>query len=203
MSGFAVITLGVLGVLAWGIFQMAKLPAADRLAAATTQSPSAVSDPATGLIYELLASPWHDGCPMRNNPVSWTSGEGAADGKVNADGRAISWYANACVGLLPSSLQNKNLAKEAANAAAAIDTDKALHHTRSTMTSTATKVGGQPAWEIKLQVRYPGEHLRWTTEMAAVVVVDRYGGQAPAVFYASVPDNLGAASLGTLLSSLR
>jgi hypothetical protein len=35
------------------------------------------------------------------------------------------------------------------------------------------------------------------------VVVDRGAGQAPAVFYASVPSNLGTSDVTTLVSSLR
>lgn len=205
MSGFAVITLGALATIAVLVYQMAKLPATTRLAAATadTQAPVAVSDTTTGLSYKILSSPWRNGCPMRDYPVSWTSGEGAPDGQVHISGHSVSWYANACAGLLPQQLQNKSLATEAANAAAAIDTDKALQHARSTTSSQAMKIGGHQAWEIKLKVSYPGERLAWTTEVAAVVVVDRAPGQAPAVFYASVPGNLGATSLTALLSSLR
>jgi hypothetical protein len=203
MSGFALITLGALGAIAWLVVQMAKLPVAGQLAAATAESPASVSDVATGLSYRTLSPPWRNGCPMRDNPLDWTSGEGAPDGQVHVGGHTVSWYANACAGLLPKNLQSKSLAAEAANAAAAIDTDKALHHTRSTTSSQATKIGGHQAWEIQLRVRYPGEHLAWTTEVAAVVVVDREPGQDPAVFYASVPGNLSSASLTDLLSSLR
>lgn len=203
MSGFAVITLGALGAIAWLVVQMARLPAADRLVATTTETPASVSDVATGLSYKTLSSPWHGGCPMRNNPLTWTSGEGAPDGQVHVGGHTVSWYANACSGLLPKHLQSNSLATEAANAAAAIDTDKALHHARSTTSSQATRIGGHQAWEIQLRVRYPGEHLAWSTEVAAVVVVDRAPGQDPAVFYASVPGNFSPASLTDLLSSLR
>lgn len=203
MSGFAVITLGALAAIALMVFRMDKLSTASQLAAATAATPASVSDSATGLSYRILSAPWHDGCSMRDEPVSWTSGEAAPDGQVNTSGHSIHWYANACSGLLPQGLQNKNLSTEAANAAAAIDTDKALHHTRSTTSSEATKIGGHPAWEIQLKVTYPGEHLAWTTEAVALVVVDRGPGQSPAVFYASVPGNLGTGSLTDLLSSLR
>ena len=45
--------------------------------------------------------------------------------------------------------------------------------------------------------------LPWTSEHGAVVVVDRGAGQAPAVFYTSVPSNLGTSDVSTLISSLR
>jgi hypothetical protein len=48
-----------------------------------------------------------------------------------------------------------------------------------------------------------GEGLHWSTELGAVVVVDRGTGDAPAVFYASVPANLGSANVTVLIDSLR
>jgi hypothetical protein len=45
--------------------------------------------------------------------------------------------------------------------------------------------------------------LTWSSELGAVVVVDRGTGQAPAVFYVSVPGNLDTTDVGTLIGSLR
>jgi hypothetical protein len=45
--------------------------------------------------------------------------------------------------------------------------------------------------------------LTWSTELGAVVVVDRGTGQFPAVFYVSVPASLGTQNVATFLSSLR
>ena len=45
--------------------------------------------------------------------------------------------------------------------------------------------------------------LTWSTELGAVVVVDRGAGQFPAVFYVSVPASLGTQNVATFLSSLR
>jgi hypothetical protein len=42
-----------------------------------------------------------------------------------------------------------------------------------------------------------GQHLAWSSELAGVVVTGN------AVFYVSVPDNLGTRTVATLLSSLR
>ncbi len=36
-----------------------------------------------------------------------------------------------------------------------------------------------------------------------MVIVDRGAGQAPALFYTSVPSNLGTSDVATLVSSLR
>ncbi len=210
MSGFALVTLIALLAIGWMVVRMAKLPGAARLSSALSSTaspagpaagPAAVSDHSTGLSYVLLPSPWQDGCPMRRNPVSWTGGEGAVAGHVISEGHTIAWYANACSGPLPARFRSSDLAAAATSAAAAIDTDRALHHHRTVTSSTALRVGGHPAWAVEFTVRYPGERLAWTSELGAVVVVDQ--GQGQAVFYASVPSNLGTASLAVLLSSLR
>jgi hypothetical protein len=204
MSVFAVVTLLALLAIAWMVVRLGKQPSTARLSAATSgPPPAAVTDSATGLSFELLASPWRDGCPMRDNPVGWSSGEGAVAGHVAAGGHTLTWYANACSGLLPDEFRSSDLAREATRAAAAIDTDRALPHHRTVTSSTAMRVGGQQAWVVEFDVRFPGQHLAWSSEAGAVVVVDRGKGQAPAVFYASVPGNLGTASLKTLISSLR
>jgi len=47
------------------------------------------------------------------------------------------------------------------------------------------------------------EGLNWTSELGAVVVVDRGAGEEPGVFYVSVPANLGIANVTVLTNSLR
>jgi len=72
--------------------------------------------------------------------------------------------------------------------------------------SSSMLVSGHQAWLVTFLVTYPdaaSEGLAWTSEAGAVVIVDRGAGQAPAVFYASVPSNLGTSDVGTLVSSLR
>jgi hypothetical protein len=147
---------------------------------------------------------------MRDNPIRWTTGEGAAAGHVASGGQNASpgpsttWYANACSGLLPSWLQSASLSHTAKRAAAAIDTDQALPHHRTVTSSAALRVGGHRAWMVKFTVRFPGQHLAWTSELGAVVVIDEGAGKSPAVFYVEVPDNLDAtATIRTLISSLR
>lgn len=202
MSGFAVITLATLATIAYLVVRLDKLPATTRLSAATSGPPGTLADREAGLSYHLLPSPWRKGCPMRDNPVRWSGGEGALAGHVRSEGRTIDWWANACSGVLPARLQDASLAKEATGAAAAIDTDRALSHHRTVTSSTAARVDGRPAWVVRFTVRYPGQHLAWRSETGAVVVVTRPDGEPPAVFYASVPSNLGTMNLKALISSL-
>lgn len=205
MSGFAVITLGALLAISWMVVQMAKLPSTAKLSAATSTSPhAALSDRNAGLSYELLPSPWHDGCPMRDNPVGWTSGEGVLAGHVDAGGQRLKWYGNACAGLLPRGYTSADLAKEAAKAYDAIDTDSALSNHRMVTSSSALRVSGHKAWVVRFTVRFSAHGLPWSSEAGAVTVVDRGAGQAPAVLYFSVPSNLGGTvTVSTLISSLR
>jgi hypothetical protein len=204
MSAFAVVTLLALLAIAWMVVRLGKQPSTARLSAATSSPPAAaVTDSATGLSFDLLPSPWRDGCPMRDNPVTWTSGEGAVAGHVAAGGHTLTWHANACSGLLPQQLRSSDLARAAANAFFAIDTDRAFAHNRTVTSSIGMRIGGQRAWALDFEVHFPGQHLPWSSEAGAVVVVDRGRGQAPAVFFASVPGNLGTTSLKTLISSLR
>src|SRR5487761_1052719 len=141
MSGFAVITLVALLATAWMVVRIGKQPGTAKLSAATSSPPPAsLTDSGTGLSYELLPPPWRDGCPMRDIPVSWTSGEGAVAGHVTSGGHTLTWYANACSGLLPAKFQNPDLARAAASVTAAIDTDRALPHHRTVTSSSAMQV---------------------------------------------------------------
>ena len=79
--------------------------------------------------------------------------------------------------------------------------------TRIVPTRSATKsgpsVGKVPALAgtIFFLTRLPA--IAWNSELAAVVVVDRGAGRTPAVFYVSVPSNLGTQNVTVLLGSLR
>jgi hypothetical protein len=67
-------------------------------------------------------------------------------------------------------------------------------------------VSGHQAWKVTFQISYPdaaAQGLAFGSEAAAVVVVDRGAGLAPAVFYASVPSNLATSDVRTLVGSLR
>jgi len=81
-----------------------------------------------------------------------------------------------------------------------------LQHRRSIESRSAMQVSGHQAWVVTFLMTYPdaaSEGLAWTSEAGAVVVVDRGAGRAPAVFYTSVPDDLGTSDVAALVSSLR
>ena len=172
-----------------------------------------VADASSGLSYQLLASPWQRGCPgILNTPVfSWTAGENAVAGQATISGTVINWHGNACSGKLGQQFAYSgpaDLAPVTMSVANAVDPAYyyGLQHYRTIEGSWAMQVSGQPAWIVMFLMTYPdaaGEGLAWTTEAGAVVVVDRGAGRTPAVFYASVPDDLGTSDVSSLVSSLQ
>ncbi len=171
-----------------------------------------VTDTSSGLSYQLLASPWRAGCPaVLNTPMfSWSAGENALAGQVTMGGSTFDWHGNACSGQLQQQFKYAgpaNLEPTAMSLVGAIDPAyyNPLVHSRTIEDSSATQVSGHQAWVVKFGISYPAaaaEGLSWTSEPGAVVVVDRGTGQAPAVFYVSVPANLGAGTVDALISSL-
>jgi len=205
MSGFALVTLAALVVIGRIVLHLDELPATASLSAATASArpPALVTDATTGLSYDLLGPPWRDGCPrsLSTHLLKWTGGEVAVAGTIWS-GRT--WYGSACSAPLPAEFRHDSLSRAAAGVASALEPlyYGPLRHSRSALSSTAVRIGGRPAWMVSFMVRYPGQHLAWTREFAAVVVVSR-NERAPAVYYVAVPGNLGAGAFRTLLSSVR
>jgi len=172
-----------------------------------------ITDASSGLSYQLLSSPWRRGCPgILDTPMfSWTAGEHAVAGQVNIGGTVIDWHGNACSGQLGHQFAYAgpaDLELVAIGVADAVDPAyySGLVHDSAIDSSSSMLVSGHQAWLVTFLVTYPdaaSEGLAWTSEAGAVVVVDRGAGQAPAVFYASVPSNLGTSDVATLVSSLQ
>ncbi len=222
------VTAAVLVVIAGFVKEISKVPTVARPAALTatahptrraTPSPSAsakvqdVADASSGLSYQLLSSPWQRGCPaVLHTPMfSWTAGEHAVAGRVDIGGTMFDWHGNACSGQLEQQFAYSGPADlEPVTMGVADAVDPAyyagLRHDRTIESSAAMQVSGHQAWIVTFLMTYPdavSEGLAWTSEAGAVVVVDRGAGQAPAVFYASVPSNLGTSDVSTLVSSLQ
>jgi hypothetical protein len=172
-----------------------------------------VADASSGLSYQLLASPWQQGCPsiLNTSVFSWTAGENALAGQADIDGTVIDWHGVACSGQLGQQFAYSGPADlEPVTISVAGELESSyyagLQDYPTLESSSAMQVSGHPAWVVTFLMTYPdaaSEGLLWTTEAAAAVVVDRGPGQAPAVFYTSVPDNLDTLNVGTLVSSLQ
>jgi hypothetical protein len=228
-----VVTTGVLLLIAGFVKEISKVPTVARPAALTktahaarhaTASPASrrgsslvrvpkVTDASSGLSYRLLSSPWRRGCPgiLDTSTFSWTAGEHAVAGQVDLGGTVFDWHGNACSGRLGpqfaySGPNDLELAAIGVADRVGLAYYSGLQHDSTIDSSSSMLVSGHQAWIVTFLVTYPdaaGEGLAWTSEAGAVVLVDRGPGRAPAVFYASVPDNLGPSDVATLVSSLQ
>jgi hypothetical protein len=179
---------------------------------ALPQAPE-IADTSSGLSYRLLPAPWQPGCPnVLNTPAfSWTAGENAVAGQADIGGTVIDWHGNACSGQLDQQFTyagTTDLEPVTMSVADALEGSfyAGLQDYPTLESSSAMQVSGHPAWMVTFLMTYPdaaGEGLAWTSETGAAVVVDRGLGQVPAVFYASVPGNLGTSAVSTLVSSLQ
>jgi hypothetical protein len=190
-------------------------------AQATTPSPTpsatgtagGLSDSASGLSYAQLAAPWTSGCPAGlSNPqtLTWTAGESAQAGQFNNNGNQSTWYGEACSAPLPQQYGYTGVADlepTAMNLVNQFDAPYygALNHQRMQLASTPVSISGHPAWEVKYMETYPdaaSQGLPFNSEEGAVVVADQGTGLPPAVFFVSVPSNLGVTNVDALVSSL-
>ena len=189
-------------------------PASPTAAASPTVSAtppaSVLSDGQSGLSYSQLATPWQAGCPSDlDTAFSWTAGEAAIAGQIN--GGQTTWYGEACSGPLPAQYNYtgaSDLENTATNVASTLSNAyyTALAHTSAPVLSQPVTVSGHPGWEIEYQLTYTNaaaQGATWTTEEGAVEVVDTGTGNTPVVFFASVPNTLGATTVDSLVSSLQ
>ena len=175
-----------------------------------TAPTSVLSDGQSGLSYAELATPWTPICPSDlNGAFPWTAGESAVAGQIN--GGQTAWYGEACSGPLPAQYNYSkvgDLENTATNVAQTLENAyyNALNHTIAPELSEPVTVSGHPGWEIEYLVTYANaaaQGATWTTEEGAVVVTDTGTGNAPAVFFTSVPDTLGQTNVASLVSSLQ
>jgi hypothetical protein len=172
-----------------------------------------VTDVSSGLSYRMLGAPWRRGCPSNLNTFAfdWTGGENTVAGHVSIGGSVIDWHGLACSGPLQQQFPYggpADLESTAISLVSALDPAyyAGVQHTRLTEASSAMQVSGHQSWKIEFAMNYTdgaSQGLTWSTELGAVVVVDRGAGQFPAVFYVSVPASLGTQNVATFLSSLR
>jgi hypothetical protein len=172
-----------------------------------------VTDVTSGLSYRRLGSPWRQGCPpdLHTSQFDWTACENTVAGHVSFDGSIIDWHGLACSGQLQQQFPYggpADLEPTAMSLVGALDPAyyAAVQHSRSTVDSSAIQVSGHQAWKVEFAMNYPdaaSQGLTWSRELGAVVLVDRGAGEFPAVFYVSVPANLGTQNVAMFLGSLR
>ncbi|HMD91807.1 MAG TPA: DUF2510 domain-containing protein [Trebonia sp.] len=171
---------------------------------------SLLADGQSGMSYTQLPSPWQPTCPsgLNNQQFTWTAGESAIAGQVN--GGQTTWYGVACSGPLPQQYGYNGVADLENTATNLVNTFNGtyygtLQHNFQQEVSQPLQVSGHAGWEIKFLMSYTniqGQGLSWNDELGAVVVADLGSGVAPAVFYTSIPGNLGESNVDSLVSSL-
>jgi hypothetical protein len=177
-----------------------------------TAGGSLLSDAQSGLSYTQLAPPWQGAaCPssLNNGTFTWTAGEYAVAGQINAG--STTWYGEACSGPLPLQYGYSGVAdlqSVAATLAGSFESAyySALAHVATQEVSQPVQVSQHAGWEVTYDVTYTNaaaQGATWTDEQAAVVVVDTGSGDEPAVFFTSVPETLGEDNVTTLVSSLQ
>jgi hypothetical protein len=228
-GGLTAGTVAALGVIALVVNALAQTsaptaavttpPPAPTTAAAAATSPSAtataagstLTDGQSGLSYTQLASPWQPNCPsgLNNQGFTWTAGESAVAGQVNQG--QTTWYGTACSGPLPQQYGYNGVA-DLDNVATQLANQfngtyySVLNHNFQQEVSQPIQVSGHAGWEVKFLITYTntqGQGVAWSDELGAVVVADSGTGSAPAVFYVSIPGNLGENNVDTLVSSLQ
>jgi hypothetical protein len=231
-SGLAAGTVAALGVIALVVNALAQTsppaaatntpPAAPTTPVAAATTPASASATATaggstltdgqsGLSYTQLAAPWQPNCPsgLNNQGFTWTAGESAVAGQVN--GGQTTWYGAACSGPLPQQYGYNGVA-DLDNVATQLANQfngtyySVLNHNFQQEVSQPIQVSGHAGWEVQFLITYTnpqGQGLSWNDELGAVVVADSGTGSAPAVFYVSIPGNLGESNVDTLVSSLQ
>lgn len=227
LAGGTVVALGVIALVVDAMGH-STVPAASQtptapVAAATSAAPtpsasasatgsgSTLTDGQSGLSYTQLAAPWQPTCPstLSGQNFTWTAGESAVAGQVN--GGQTTWYGEACSGLLPQQYGYSGVA-DLANVTTSLANQfngsyyATLSHNYQPEESEPIQVSGHAGWEVKFLITYTnaqGQGLTWSDELGAVVVADSGAGVAPAVFYVSMPGNLGETNVDSLVSSLQ
>jgi hypothetical protein len=229
-SGLAAGTVAALAVIALVVNNLARSPApvaahsptaqASTPSSATaspsptpsvTLSQSVLADGQSGLSYTQLAAPWQPDCPsgLNNQAFTWTAGESAVAGQIN--GGQTTWYGAACSGPLPQQYGYNGVADLENTATNLVNTFNgayysALQHNFQPEVSQPVQVSGHAGWEIKFGITYTNAQAQgatWSDEQGAVVVADLGPGLAPAVFYVSIPGNLGENNVDPLVLSLQ
>lgn len=173
----------------------------------TASQPGRITDSAAGLSYASLPAPWEGNCPsVMSKAFPWTAGEAALAGKVYGG-----WFGLACSGPLPQKYRYAGKADLESTTVNLVNAFQKpfygpLMGQRTQLASMPVSISGNAGWEVKFLENYPdatSQGLAWTSETAAIVVVDVGVGKTPAVFYVSVPSNLKTTDVDFLVKSLQ
>jgi hypothetical protein len=187
---------------------------APTVASSVAAASGTVTDSVSGLSYSMLSTPWNNGCPpslSSQQTLTWTAGEQATAGQFTSNGQQVTWFAEACSAPLPQQFGYngvQDLPNIATNLVNQFDGPyySGLNHQRTQLLNQPVSVSGHAGWEVKYLETYPdasGQGLQFNSEEGAIVVVDQGTGLPPAVFFVSIPSNLGVPDVDVLVNSMQ
>ncbi|MEW9551304.1 DUF2510 domain-containing protein [Nonomuraea sp. NPDC050783] len=173
-----------------------------------------IADAKSGVSFEVPAG-WK--VPEQINPDNlppnvqrWTSSVEAVS-QEDFDGKGGRWVGNVSTGVL-NEIYPYTGATALRTSAQAVFMDfstrfYSVAHESKVVADKAMKVGDRDAWLLQFELDFTKASkengYKWKKENGAIVLVDRGGGERPAIFYVSVPDNLGTDVVGKVLGSLK
>ncbi|MCO5990471.1 hypothetical protein NE235_30620 [Actinoallomurus spadix] len=166
-----------------------------------------ITDAQAGISYPRLGGAW------RTEAVTATGGLGklgfdqGETAQVMADFQNGEPYVASAYSGVSTDISTDPLQTKARTVFAALEPGSYPAHTRQELASESHPVGGHDGWLLKVRLTFPqaaSQHWNFRTETAALVLVDRGNGQAPAEFYVSIPDShKRQGDLDLLLTSLK
>ncbi|MFI6507012.1 DUF2510 domain-containing protein [Streptosporangium sp. NPDC050855] len=186
-------------------------PSASRGAALPEPVDGRVTDPVTGLSYEVPEGPWKVPPNVGGGlGFTWTSAV-VAVAQENYNGQGGDWLGNVMTAELPSPYGYQGPASMRSTAATLLQIiEPAFYtppHTRKIIEDKAIKVDGRDAWLLEFDLDFSDEaeanDWKWKSERAAFVIVDRGQNERPALVYISVPDNLDTSVVDKVIKSFR
>ncbi|MEU4829557.1 DUF2510 domain-containing protein [Streptosporangium sp. NPDC023615] len=170
-----------------------------------------VTDPVTGLSYEVPDGPWSVPPSVGGGlGFTWTSGV-VAVAQENYDGQGGDWLGNILTARLPEQYGYRGPDSLRSTAATLLQImEPAFYsppHTRKIVEDKAIKVDGKDAWLLVFDLDFSDQSeandWKWKSERGAFVIVDQGENERPALAYISVPDNLDTSVVDQVIKSFK
>ncbi|MCO5998968.1 hypothetical protein [Actinoallomurus rhizosphaericola] len=175
----------------------------------TGRSPvvATITDAQAGISYPRLGGTWRTETVTPSGTLGKLGFDQGETATVMADFQNGQPYLASVYSGVSTDISTDPLQTKAKTVFAALEPAAYPAHTRQDLASESHPVGGHDGWLLKVRLAFPqagSQHWNFRTETAALVLVDRGNGQAPAEFYVSIPDShKRQGDLDLLLTSLK
>ncbi|MEV0751823.1 DUF2510 domain-containing protein [Streptosporangium sp. NPDC050280] len=170
-----------------------------------------VTDPVTGLSFEMPEGPW-EVPPTVGGGLGFVWNSAAiAVAQENFDGKGGDWLGNVLTGELPDQYGYQGVGSLRSAAATLLQVvEPAFYsppHKRNIVEDKAVKVSGKDAWLLVFDLDFSEQSeindWKWKRERAAFLIVDRGENTRPALAYISIPDNLDISAVDKVIKSFK